>query len=212
MLLPLRKQIPDPHWREGLCGGRIRVASRSCGHVTGFKGDNGLLLAFFKSSFIEASSIHYKVYPFKVYHSMIFNKCIALTPLSEFSFRSFLPSPKILYAHLQLIFIITSSPSHHWCVSMVFWTFQINEITQLCGFLCFSLSTMFSGFIHVVARLSVLYLFTVSSLPVCVCNLPICVSIHHLIGTYITSSSRSFMNSTAVIIHGKSVGVYLHFF
>ena len=138
---------------------------------------------------------------------MIFNKCIALTPLSEFSCRSFLPSPKILYMHLQLIFIITSSPSHHWCVSMVFWAFQINEITQLCGFLCFSLSTMFLGFIHVVACLSVLYLFTVSSLPVCVCNLSICVSIHHLIGTYITSSSRSFMNSAAVIIHGKSVGL-----
>ena len=63
MLLHLRNQIPDPHWREGLCGRRIRVASRGCGHVAGFKGDNGFLLAFSKSSFTEASSIYYKVYP-----------------------------------------------------------------------------------------------------------------------------------------------------
>ena len=84
--------------------------------------------------------------------------------------------------------------------------------TVMRFFFCFSLSIMFLGFIHVVACLSVLYLSIVSSFPVCVCNLSICVSIHRLIGTYITSSSRSFMNSTAVIIHGKSVGVYLHFF
>ena len=145
---------------------------------------------------------------------MIFNKCIALTTIIRVQFQIIFTTPKILYVHLQLIFIITSSPSHHWCVSMVFQTFQINEITQLCGFffVCFSLSIMFLGFIHVVACLSVLYLSIVSSFPVCVCNLSICVSIHRLIGTYITSSSRSFMNSTAVIIHGKSVGVYLHFF